>query len=192
MVQNLQNSGRSSLLFFSSAWVMHLVDIGFDLILIVPLLPPSCSFFFVFGCGVSFFGGFQDPSVSGCSISSCNFGALAGGDDHISFHSTILNWNWMFIFNVNNAAFWLKWSHFKIELGGEIWLDFHFKQNDPRAKKQIAIVRDLPLYYLVFSLLRLSSWTVFPQLVIKMTTNTHVQTNSIRILSYQISLSEKE
>ena len=41
MVQNLQNSGRSSLLFFSSAWVMHLVDIGFDLILIVPLLPPS-------------------------------------------------------------------------------------------------------------------------------------------------------
>ena len=71
MVQNLQNSGRSTLiLFFSSAWVMHLVDIGFDLILIVPLLPPSCSFFFVFGCGVSFFGGFQHPSVSGCSISS--------------------------------------------------------------------------------------------------------------------------
>ena len=45
--------------------------------------PPtiSCSFFFVFGHGVSFFGRFQSPPVCGCSTSSCDFGAFAGGDE---------------------------------------------------------------------------------------------------------------
>ena len=33
---------------------------GFDFIVIVPLLPFCCGFF-VFGCGVSLFGGFQHP-----------------------------------------------------------------------------------------------------------------------------------
>ena len=32
---------------------------GFDLIVFAPLLLPHCSFFFVFGHGVCFFGGFQ-------------------------------------------------------------------------------------------------------------------------------------
>ena len=46
---------------------------------------------FVFGCVVSFLGGFQCPSVNGCSTASCDFGALAGGDEHTSFYSAILN-----------------------------------------------------------------------------------------------------
>ena len=55
-VLNLQNSGRTSLvLLFSSLWVTHPAGIGFDFIMIVPFLPYPCSFFFVFGCGVSFF-----------------------------------------------------------------------------------------------------------------------------------------
>ena len=38
-----------------------------------------------------FFGGFQHSPVNGCSTSSCNFGALAGGDECMSFYSAILN-----------------------------------------------------------------------------------------------------
>ena len=91
-VQNLYNSGRtSSALLFSSLWITHLVVIGFDFILIVPLLLSCCGFFFVFGCGVSFFGGFWHLPVNGCSIASGNVGALAGGDEHTSFYSAILN-----------------------------------------------------------------------------------------------------
>ena len=51
---------------------------GFVFIIIVPLLPSSCGFFFVFGCGVSFFGRFQRLSVDACSTASCDSGALAG------------------------------------------------------------------------------------------------------------------
>ena len=47
---------------------------------------------FVFGHGLSFFGGLQYPLVNGCSTDSCDFGALAGGDEHTSFYSSILNW----------------------------------------------------------------------------------------------------
>ena len=43
------------LLLFSSLWVTHLAGMGFDFIIIEPLLPSCCSFFFVFGCGISFF-----------------------------------------------------------------------------------------------------------------------------------------
>ena len=39
------------------------------------------------------FGGFQNPPVDGCSTASCNFGALAGGDEHTAFYFTILNRN---------------------------------------------------------------------------------------------------
>ena len=62
---------------------------GFDFIVIVPLLPSWCSFFFVFECGVSFFGGFQHPLVSESSTASGNFGALAG-DECTPFYSAIL------------------------------------------------------------------------------------------------------
>ena len=63
----------------------------FDFTVIVPLLPSRCSFF-VFGYGVSLFGGFQCPPVDGCSTASCDFGALTGGDEHTPPSSTeILN-----------------------------------------------------------------------------------------------------
>ena len=47
-VQNLHNSGRTSLvLLFSSLWVTHLAGMRFDFIAVVPLLPSHCGFFFV-------------------------------------------------------------------------------------------------------------------------------------------------
>ena len=52
-----------------------------------------CDFFFVFGCGVSYFCGFQCPPVDGCSTTSCNFGVLTGGDKHMSLYSAILSCN---------------------------------------------------------------------------------------------------
>ena len=64
---------------------------GFDFTVIVPLLPSRCSFFFVFGLGVSFFGMFQHLLINGYSTTSCDFGAPKGGDEHMSFYSTILN-----------------------------------------------------------------------------------------------------
>ena len=62
---------------------------GFDFVVIVPLLPSR--FFFLFGPGVSFFAGFQHSPVYGCSTASCDFGAFAGGDKSISYYSAILN-----------------------------------------------------------------------------------------------------
>ena len=73
-------------LLFSSLWVTHPAGLGFDFVVIVPLLPSR--FFFLFGPGVSFFGGFQCP-VDGCSTASCDFGALAGGNEHTSIYSAI-------------------------------------------------------------------------------------------------------
>ena len=52
------------LLLFSSLWATHLVGMGFDFIMILPLLPSHCGFFFVFGCEISFFGGFQHSPVN--------------------------------------------------------------------------------------------------------------------------------
>ena len=63
---------------------------GFDFIVIVSHLLSCCSFFFVFGCGVSYFVGFQCPPVDGCSTASCNFVVLTGGDECASFYSAIL------------------------------------------------------------------------------------------------------
>ena len=91
-VLNLQDSRRTLVLLFSSLWVTHLAGMGFDFIVIVPLLPYSCNFFFVFGHGASVFGRFQGPPVGGCSTVGCDFGALVGGNEHLSFYSTILNW----------------------------------------------------------------------------------------------------
>ena len=56
--QNHHNSGRTSLvLLFSSLWVTLLAGMGFDFIMIAPLLPFHCGFFFVFGWGLSFLVG---------------------------------------------------------------------------------------------------------------------------------------
>ena len=38
-----------------------------------------------------FFGVFQCPPVNGCSTVSCNFVALAGGEECLSFYLAILN-----------------------------------------------------------------------------------------------------
>ena len=56
-VQNLHNSARTSLALFSRLWVTHPADMEFDFTVIVPLLSSCWGFFFVFGHGVSFFGG---------------------------------------------------------------------------------------------------------------------------------------
>ena len=40
--------------FFSSLWVTHLAGVGFEFIMIVPLLLSHCSLDFVFGHGISF------------------------------------------------------------------------------------------------------------------------------------------
>ena len=82
--------GRTYLvLFFSSLSVTHLVSMGFDFVVIVPLLPSHSSFFFVLWCGVSDFIGYQ-RSVSDSSIAGCNSGALTGGE-HMSYYSAILS-----------------------------------------------------------------------------------------------------
>ena len=64
---------------------------GFDFIVIAPLLPSHCGFSFVFGCGVSFFGEFQCLPDDDFSAVSCNSGALARGSESMSFYSAILN-----------------------------------------------------------------------------------------------------
>ena len=91
-VQNLHNNAGTSLVFlFSSVWVTCAVGMGFDFVMIAPLLPSHWSFFLAFGHGVSYFDGFLYPPIDGCSTASCSFGALTGGDECMSFYSTILN-----------------------------------------------------------------------------------------------------
>ena len=67
---------------------------GFDFIV---LAPPSCHLAVASSLSLDmeylFFSLFQHPSVDGCSTAICDFGALAEGDEHTSFYSTILNHN---------------------------------------------------------------------------------------------------
>ena len=67
---------------------------GLILNTISPLLP-SCwwGFSFALGCGVSFLGGIRHSPVESYSAVSCNFGGLAGEDEHTSFYSAILKCN---------------------------------------------------------------------------------------------------
>lgn len=67
--------------------------------MVKPLLLPHCSFLFVFGCGVLFFGGSQRPPVDSCPIASCNFGALTGGDENISLYCHLEPEAVNFVFN---------------------------------------------------------------------------------------------
>ena len=64
---------------------------GFDFIVIAPLLPSHCGFSFVFGCGLSFL---VSSSVSLSMIVqqlvSCDSGVLVRGSESTSFYSTIL------------------------------------------------------------------------------------------------------
>ena len=52
---------------------------------ISPFLPSCWGFPFACGHGVSFFGGIQHSPVDGYSAASCNFGVLAGADEHMFF-----------------------------------------------------------------------------------------------------------
>ena len=83
VVQNLHNTGRTSLvLLFSSLWVTHLAGMGFDFIVLHP------SYHLVTASSLSldmrylffFFGGFQHPPVGGFSTVCWNFGVLAGDE----------------------------------------------------------------------------------------------------------------
>ena len=75
--QDLHNSGRISLvLFVSSLCLTRPTGMGFDFIMIAPILPSHCCCFFAFYHRVSFFGVFRCPPVDGCLTVSCNFGAL--------------------------------------------------------------------------------------------------------------------
>ena len=90
-VQNLYNSVRTSLvLLFSSLWVTHSVGMGFDFIMIAPLLLSRWGFFFVSGHGVSFLGGFQCPPVNGFQQLVAIWCSLGRRWVHF-FYSTILN-----------------------------------------------------------------------------------------------------
>ena len=89
-VQNFHNIGRTSLLLlFSSLWSPTWC--AWDLILL--WLHPSYYLTEASSClwmGISFFGGFQRPSVNGYSTASWDFGVLTGGNERTSFYSTIL------------------------------------------------------------------------------------------------------
>ena len=54
-----------SLVFLSSLWVTHPASVVFDFIPNAFLLPSWYGCFFVFGCWVSFFGGFQHHHFDG-------------------------------------------------------------------------------------------------------------------------------
>ena len=45
-----------------------------------------------------FYGGFHHSPAVGCSTTSCDFGAVAGGDECTPFYSTILNQKLIFFF----------------------------------------------------------------------------------------------
>ena len=61
---------------------------GLILNMISPLLLSCWDFSFAIGYGVSFFGGIQHSPINGCSAESCNFGALIGEDECMTFYST--------------------------------------------------------------------------------------------------------
>ena len=63
---------------------------GFDFIVIAPLLPSHCGFFFLFGCRVSFLVGSSVFLVDGCSAVSCDFGVFVRMRELPSFYSAIL------------------------------------------------------------------------------------------------------
>ena len=63
-------------------WVTNPGRMGFDFIIILPLLLSHCCFSCVLGLGMSFYGGFQYLPDNGCSSASCNFGAFMWEDAH--------------------------------------------------------------------------------------------------------------
>ena len=87
-VQNLHNSGRTSLvLLFSSLWVTHTAGMRLDFIMIMPLLPPSCNFFFVLDIGYLVLVG--SSILLSMVVQQLVVILVTGGDEHTS--SAILN-----------------------------------------------------------------------------------------------------
>ena len=80
--------GKFFLGLFSSLCVTHLAGMGFDFIVIVPLLL-SCGFLSL-DMG-DFFWWFPCLPVNDCSTTSCDSGPLKGGDEFTSFYSAVLN-----------------------------------------------------------------------------------------------------
>ena len=81
---------------------------GFDFIVTAP--PATISLWLLLWTGGIVFWWVQLPPVNGCSTASCNFGALAGGDERMSFYSTILNWkpdiSFYYIITMQVARWW--------------------------------------------------------------------------------------
>ena len=106
-----QQLRTSLILLFSSLWVTHPASMGFDFIMIVPLLPSCCSFFFAFGCGVSFLVG---SSVLLSMLFQQLVAILVLLEEEMSAHIyTLPPWalNGLFIFlsNIENRLFiWVK------------------------------------------------------------------------------------
>ena len=68
-----------------------LPDMGFDSKL--DFTPPTILLgllLFPWMWGIFFFGGIHHSPVNGCSAENCNFGVLAGENEHMSFYSAIL------------------------------------------------------------------------------------------------------
>ena len=101
-VQNLHNSGRTSLvLLFSS------ISGGYGIWFYHDCAPPTILLWFLLCLWMwgIFFGRSQHPPVDGCSTARCDFGAFEGGDEHMSFYSTILNWKPQLLFFI----YWIIW-----------------------------------------------------------------------------------
>jgi len=69
-----------------------MAGMGFDFVVIMPRLQSHFSFFWSLHMEYLFSGRLQHPPVDGSSTASCDFGALAGGNEYMTFYSTILNW----------------------------------------------------------------------------------------------------
>ena len=89
---------------------------GFNFIVIVPLLPSHCNFSFVF------FREFHCLPVDDCSAVRCDSCALARGSEHTSFYSAILNQSpqivdalkislicWLYTVYIGTTLHWAYW-----------------------------------------------------------------------------------
>ena len=89
--QNLHNSARTWLVLFSSLWVIHLASMGIDFIVIVPLLLAHCGFSLSLDTWYLFLVGSSIHLPLSVKQVICNFVALAGGEECLSFYLAILN-----------------------------------------------------------------------------------------------------
>ena len=94
-VQNFHFCGRASVVqLFSSLWVIHPSDMGFDFIITVPLLPSHCGILPLDVWGI-FYWYLSAFFVDGFSAVSCNFDVFVRRDELMSFYSTILSLSWI-------------------------------------------------------------------------------------------------